>query len=193
MRDLYYFSMFDGSLEQKGTHNARLRIIQTEDKLEYLEEAGKVMTAASIGFSIKPKLNNQGFVNSKPQLMLSTLSHPKLGTIRDRIYLNGRKTIDPHVLTFLDERSFTIMFMADGSSSQSVKKNYSPQYYIHTNSFTYAENLLLKKAIKEKLNLEFNVVAHKHLWELRLQASSVERMRKVISEHLLDCYAYKFK
>ena len=188
---LYYFAMFDGSLELKASGTARLRVIQTEDKREYLESIGDTLASLNIGYTITSKNNDSGFKNSKPQLMLSTVQHPKLFKIRNRIYLNGRKVLDPHLVKFLDEEAFTIMFMADGSSSYAAKG--APQYYIHTNMLSYPENCYLQIAIREKLGLDFNVVQNKGLWELRMRASSLERMLEILEPHILNCYAYKFK
>lgn len=183
--------MFDGSLELKASGTARLRVIQTEDKREYLESIGETLNALDIGFSITTKNNDSGFKNSKPQLMLSTVQHPKLFKIRNRIYLNGRKVLDPHLVKFLDAESFTIMFMADGSSSYASKG--APQYYIHTNMLSYPENCYLQIAIRERLGIDFNVVQNKGLWELRMRAASLERMLETIAPYILDCYSYKFK
>ncbi len=131
IKRLYYFAMFDGSLEVKSSTAARLRIVQTEDKLDYLLYVGATLEALKIGYSINPKSNASGFKNSKPQIILSTSQHPKLLKIRNRLYLNGRKVLDPHLIKFLDAEALAIMFMADGSSSYAAKG--SPQYYIHTN------------------------------------------------------------
>lgn len=188
---LYYFAMFDGSLELKAPGTARLRVVQTQDKREYLESIGETLTALDIGFTIVEKKNTSGFKNSKPQLMLSTGQHPKLFKIRNRIYLNGKKVISPHLIKFLDAEAFTIMFMADGSSSYAARG--APQYYIHTNMLSYPENCYLQIAIRERLGLEFNVVQNKGLWELRMRASSLDKMLETIAPHLFDCYAYKFK
>lgn len=188
---LYYFAMFDGSLELKAPGTARLRVIQTEDKREYLESLGDTLRSLNIGYTISNKNNDSGFKNSKPQLMLSTVQHPKLFKIRNRIYLNGKKVLDPHLVKFLDEEAFTIMFMADGSSSYAAKG--APQYYIHTNMLSYPENCYLQIAIRERLGLDFSVVQNKGLWELRMRAASLDRMLEVLEPHILGCYAYKFK
>jgi len=190
-KKLYFFSMFDGSLELKAPGTARLRIVQTEDKREYLEFVGKTLELLKIGYTISVKNNNSGFKNSKPQLILSTVQHPKLYKIRKRIYLNGRKVLDPHLVKFLDPEAFTILFMADGSSSFAAKG--APQYYIHTNMLSYPENCYLQKAIRDKLGIDFNVVQNKGLYELRMRAASLDVMLETIAPHILECYAYKFK
>lgn len=191
IKRLYYFSMFDGSIEQRSSTAARLRIVQTEDKKEYLEYVGETLAQLNIGYTITHKNNDSGFKNSKPQLILSTSQHPKLSKIRNRIYLNGRKVLDPHMVKFLDEEAFTILFMADGSSSFAARG--APQYYIHTNMLSYPENCYLQIAIRDRLGLDFNVVQNKGLWELRMRASSLDKMLECIAPHLLSCYAYKFK
>lgn len=191
VKRLYYFSMFDGSIEVKSRTAARLRIVQTYDKLDYLEYVGKTLTAMNIGFSILPKTNNSGFKNSKPQIILSSSQHPRFLSIRNRIYLGGRKVLEPHLIKFLDEEALAIMFMADGSSSYSAKG--APQYYIHTNMLSYPENCYLQIALRERLGLDFNVVQNKGLWELRMRAESLERMVECISPYIVNCYRYKIK
>lgn len=190
---LYYMCAFDGSLEySKNKDMARLRVVQVAINKEYLDYVGETLEALDIGYTITHKTNNSGFKNSKPQLVLSTTYHPKLATIRKRLYLGGRKTLDPHMIKFLTAETFTIMLMADGSS---YKRNEtaSPAYYLHLNSFTYAENLLMKQALKKYLNMEWNVVKNKKWWELRMRATSVQSLYDAVFPHILPCFDYKIK
>lgn len=186
---LYYFSTFDGTLEMTG-NNARLRITMIEDSIEYLIHVSTLLDQMGISSTISPKSNTTGFKNSKPQFILGTVRHPKLTKVWKRIYQYGRKVIDPHMLTLLDAEALAIIFMCDGSGSYANKK---PQYYLHTNSFSYAENLLLKQTIKKQLNLEFNVVKNKKWYELRLARTSAERFVMLIEPFVLDCFKYKLK
>lgn len=81
--------------------------------------------------------------------ILKTSNHPFFKKFRERCYLYSRKVIDPHYLTLLDWEMVSFLYMDRGSFSKIVE--------INTNLYSYGDNILLKRAIKEKLGIEFNI------------------------------------
>jgi hypothetical protein len=138
------------------------------------------------------------------QLMINTRTntHPKFDKIRSRMYLNGVKVIDPHYLKLFDWETLAILYMDDGSL-RDVTEEYKGKVYhnfypnIATNSFSYGDNLLLKKAIKENLDIEFNINNHsknKHgemTYILVLTANSRDKFFDGIRKYIKHSFEYK--
>lgn len=114
MKRLYFFSTFDGGLYTVASStNAKFIINMKKDNRDFVEKIAETLTEAGIGYSISDRkdYNTDGF-NRQPQIRLESKNHPKLTTIQDRIYIEGKKVIDPHMLTLLDAEALAIIFMA---------------------------------------------------------------------------------
>lgn len=191
---LYYFSTFDGGLYKiaKST-NAKFIINMKKDNLDYVEKIEDTLREANIGFTRvdRKDYNTDGF-DRKPQVRLESRNHPKLTAIMERIYIDGKKVIDPHMLTMMDAEALAIIFMADGSRVQDQRSpNAKPNYTLNTKGFSYGDNWLLKKAIKETLDLEFNINRQNNYWYLRLRAKDVEKFESLVSPYVLPSFSYK--
>lgn len=190
---LYYFSTFDGGLYLvANSTNASFIMNMKKQNSDYVEKVRDTLVEAGIGCSISDrKLQDDGF-NRQPQVTLRSKNHPKLTAIRNRIYIDGKKVIDPHMLTMMDAESLAIIFMADGSRVKNKQSpNAKPNITLNTKGFSYGDNLLLKKAIKETLDLEFNINRQNNYWYLRLRAKDVDKFDQLVSEFVLPSFSYK--
>jgi hypothetical protein len=93
----------------------------------------------------------------------------------------------------------------DDGSNVATHRYYKDKHYkctpvvsLATLSHSYADNLLLKKAIKKNLNLEFNVNRHskskrtgEYMYYLYLRATSYERFISNINGYILPSFNYK--
>lgn len=193
MKRLYYFSTFDGGLYKTGKcTNARFILNMRTENMDFVEAAASALKDAAIGCSIKERkdYNTDGYTRA-PQVRLESAAHPKLTTIWDRVYIDGRKVIDPHMLTMLDAEALAIIFMADGGRYVDKRCDATPIYSLHTKGFSYGDNLLLKKEIKDKFGLEFNVSRHGKYWFLRLRAKDSSAFEEVVSSFVLPSFQYK--
>lgn len=191
---LYYFSTFDGGLyTMKDCTNAKFIINMKKENLDFVEAIEKTLDEASIGYSRKDRKDyNTDGCNRQPQVRLESRNHPKLTTIQDRIYIDGKKVIDPHMLTLLDAEALAIIFMADGSRVQDKRSpSAKPNYTLNTKGFSYGCNFLLKKAIKEKLDLEFNINRQNNYWYLRLRAKDVDKFEELVTPFVFESFSYK--
>lgn len=191
---LYYFSTFDGGLYTvANSTNAKFIINMKKDNLDYVEAIKKTLDELGIGCSIKDRKDyNTDGCNRQPQVRLESKNHPKLTVIQDRIYIEGRKVIDPHMLTMMDAEALSIIFMADGSRVYDKRSpNAKPSVTLNTKGFSYGDNFLLKKAIKEKLDLEFNIQRQNNYWYLRLRAKDIERFDELITPYIFKSFSYK--
>ena len=190
---LYYFSTFDGGLYVTGKcTNAKFIMNMREENKDYIEKVQQTLEDAGIGTRLydRKDYNTDGYTR-KPQLRLESKTHPKLTTIWERVYIDGHKVIDPHILTMLDEEALSIIFMADGGRYVDPRCNATPAYSLHTKGFSYGDNFLLKKALKEKLDLEFNVHRHSKYWFLTLRSKDSEKFEQLVGPHVLSSFGYK--
>lgn len=190
---LYFYSTFDGGLYMAAqSTNAKFIINMKKENSDYVEKVRDTLVEAGIGCTMTDrKLQDDGF-NRQPQVTLTSKNHPKLTTIRDRIYIDGKKVIDPHMLTMMDAEALAIIFMADGSRVYDKRSpNAKPNITLNTKGFSYGCNLLLKKAIKETLDLEFNIQRQNNYWYLRLRARDIERFDELVSPFVLPSFSYK--
>lgn len=190
---LYYFSTFDGGLYVTGRcENARFIMNMRKENLDYVEKVKQSLEEAGIGAIIRDRkdYNTDGYTR-QPQVRIESKVHPKLTKIRDRIYIDNKKVIDPHMLTMLDAEALAIIFMADGGRNVDKRCNATPIYNLHTKGFSYGDNFLLKKALKEKFDLEFNVHRHGKYWYLSLRTKDSAKFEEIVEPYILPSFLYK--
>jgi hypothetical protein len=190
---LYYISTFDGGLYVTGKcNNARFILNMREANLDYVTMCANTLNAAGCGAKIyqRKDYNTDGYTRS-PQVRLESRAHPTLTKIYERIYIDGKKVIDPHMLTMMDAEALAIIFMADGSRYLDRRCNASPSYFLNTKGFSYGDNLLLKQSIRDKLGLEFNLQRHNKYWYLRLRARDNNKFESLVLPFVQPSFLYK--
>lgn len=180
------FVMGDGSLEQHGK-NARLSISHNINNLDYLLWKKSILENLTACSEYDRIVTNQNHSQNK---IIRSKTHPEYTKIRNRMYLNNKKVLDPHYLKLFDFESLTILIQDDGSTS--TKDGKLTNLYIHTNSYSYAENLLLKKTIEDRLGLMFNVVTNKGYYELRLRNKDYSKLYEGCKPYIFKSFNYKF-
>lgn len=187
---LYFFSMFDGYLENTGK-NARLKVTMLKENADYIDKVATTLEEVPLGYTLREPPTAS---NHRQTIAIQSKTHPILTTLHQRLYCSGKKAIEPHMLTLLDAEALAIAFMADGNRNVDRRQeNEYVAYRLHTNSFTYGDCELFKKAIKEKLFLEFNIekTGKNGQFNLRLLASSKERFEELMTDFVLPSFLYK--
>lgn len=190
----------DGSRNVKGRKDKNsyyyLRQIEThKDYIDWQAEILSDLTKVTTSYE-NPYTDSRGY-NCKGKYKLSTMVHPFYTKLRERIYLNGIKAIDPHYLKLLDWEALAILFMDDGWTE--IQRNKSGTYIrigISTHNYTYGDNYLLSKAIVEKVGVHFDVKRHKqksgtYLWYLRTSKDNALRFIEGIYKFVLPSFSYK--
>lgn len=193
VKRLWYYSAFDGGLYRvKGAGNAYFAINMVKENLDYINKIKEAFDDLNIGFKIydRKDYNTDGCIR-KPQCRAQSSRHPKLQTIWERLYIDGRKVIDPHMLTLLDREALAIMFMADGSRYIDKRCKASPKYTLNIKGYSYGDQWLLKKALKEKLDLEFNINRQNNYYYLVLRTKDVAKFESLVEDHILPSFKYK--
>jgi hypothetical protein len=192
------FTYGDGYIGYHGTE-CRFEANNIIDNLDYinwrksiLENFTKVTT-----YEINDKRQNR-----KTIVKTVTRTNPIYTKVHSRMYLLGKKVIDPHYLTLLDWETLAIWYMDDGNL-RLVKQDYKDSHYeyavpnIATNCFSYGDNLLIKEAIKEKLGIEFNINKHsinsngEQTYILSLQRKSFPKFLDGIYNYIFPSFQYK--
>lgn len=181
-----FMSTFDGCLYTRHS-NAQFILNMREENLDYVLWVKSVIDKITSSIIEKrPDYNSDGFVR-KPQVRLYSRTHPFFTTIRNRLYINNHKVIDPHMLKLLDEESLAIIFMADGSGSLKHGIRF------HTKGFSYNDNMALSRAIYEKLGLRTNVNRHNNYYELRLKSADIGKFVDMVNPYICPSFRYKLE
>lgn len=196
------FTYGDGYLDSdKSKRYSRFQANNLELNRDYVEWRANILSKLT-EVTIKEVKDIRKDYNRQKVLSTCTRQHPLYSKVRSRLYLNGRKVIDPHYLKLFDWETLAILYMDDGSL-RCVKQNYKGKEYrnyypnIATCNLTYYDNLALKNIIKEKLNIEFNVNRHstnkngEQTYILVLQANSRDKFFDGIKPFILPSFEYK--
>ena len=185
---LYYFVGFDGGVYMSG-NNARFVMNMRKDNVDYIEWVAKTLETFT-STSTYPVIQRD---NRKSLICLQSKTHPKLTTIRERLYVDDRKVLDPHQLALLDAEALAIIFMADGGTSIDKRWNKYAEIKLHTKGYSYFDNLALSKAIYEKTGIRTTVNRHGKYYFLRVKSQDIQRFITTISPHILPSFHYKLE
>lgn len=182
----------DGSLERASPKsNARYRLSQSSVHLDYVQFQESVLNElTSVTVKEYPEYTDKrGYVN-KSHLKLQTKTHPVYTTLHRQHYHMGRKTVSPHNLKMFDWVSMAIWFMDDGTNAKN-------SIILCSDSYNYAEQILLQKVIWESLGLPFDIRPVGHTkdgsirYRLVLRSAFFEDFYIGVKPFILDSFLYK--
>lgn len=191
---LYAFAMFDGHLCYMGdSKNACLVINMLEENLDYLQKVRLTLEEVPVGYSTsKPTIYTKDGCNRKQQIRLQSHNHPIFTKIQERMYINGKKVLDPHMLTLMDAEMLSIAFMADGSRYLDTRwANSKPSYRLHLNDWSYGDLMLLKDNLKKTFGLEVNTRKKGLRYDLAVPNAYSNMFEDLIFEYVLPSFQYK--
>jgi hypothetical protein len=191
-----YITMGDGGLYIiGGCTNASFAMNMKTENMDYIlfcKEVLEQVTSCSI-------TNRVVEGNRKPQVRLQSKTHPLLTSIRERIYTDTYKGIDPHALKMLDAQALAILYMCDGSlvvtPPNEKRGSISNEYSVTLNMkrLSYGDQFILKKALKEMLDLEWNINRQNQYYYLRLRAKDVDKFMGMVTPFVFPSFQYKIK
>ena len=189
MKYIYAFSMGDGCLVKKSK-NAMFQATQLAKNSDYIYWRANVLSELTT-------INHRSFIHTSGNEMLvtETKTHPKYTAAYNEMYYGGRKTLTPHILSFLDWEMLAIFFQDDGNGRCRPKINKTPEIRIASHNFNYAENWMLVKACKEILGIQFNIQRQKYkdtmYYYISLRATSFQTFKENIEPYIKPSFAYK--
>lgn len=188
-----FLTMCDGSVyRNRDKGNCIFSFSQTEDHYDLIEYVKNVIENIT---STKVLLEKRESPR-KNIYKLYTPVHPFFNDMRDRIYVDNYKSVDIHSLKLLDFEALAIMYMCDGCLGETKRPDgkYSYSTTINMCRLSYGDQLLLKKTIKENLDIEFNVVkTGRNYYTLRLRSKDSEKFFNGIRPYVLPSFEYKMK
>lgn len=193
-----YFIMGDGGAYIQKQNAKFIMNMKAENK-DYIDWVDRVFNEF-VGTKQYERgdYNTDGFKRA-PQIRLETNTHPFITTIRDRIYTDGYKGIDPHALKLLDWEAMAILYMCDGClheerpNEKKGLKNSSWNLTLNMKRLSYGDQLLLKQAIRDRLGVEFNVNRHGKYYYMRLRSRDVEKFCVGVLPYMKDSFSYKIR
>jgi hypothetical protein len=192
---VYAFCMGDGGIfyTNKAARNPVFIANNIVDNRDYVEYRASVLSELT---KVRVYEVEQSHRNRRNLLRTITNTHPLYTKVHNRLYVENKKVIDPHQLTFMSWQMLAILYMDDGNARVDTRcKNATPAVSIHTKSFSYGDNVLLKKAIEEKLGLYFKVTPQnyrgKRYWYLRLSTKQYQTFKDGVEPYIFSSFHYK--
>jgi hypothetical protein len=195
MKLLSFFTMGDGGvyIPSRGG-NAQFIMNMKKENMDYINWVKDTIedNLTSVRLSNVPQRGNRASL-----VRLESNRHPIFTKLRKRIYTENYKGLCPHYLKLLDWEALAILYMSDGGlyidkpSKKKRLKNNSYNVALHMKRLSYGDQLMLKKALKDYLGLEWNISRHYDKYFLRMRTKDVDRFMENIREYVLDSFSYK--
>lgn len=184
------------SIPKDGSINAQYTQSKTMPHVDYAEwmiERMETLTKVSRWY-FQPKMEN-----AKPVIGFRSRVHPFYTQFRNRMYGTGKKCVDRHYLTLMDWEFLAVWFQEDGTlNSRQRERDRRPdvQISIATHCFSYGDHMLLKLALKEKLDLDWNIRQMKNKkgeiqYTLHLYRKHAEYFCENIEPFIVPSFKYK--
>lgn len=170
------------------------QLVEHKDYLDWQASVLSEITDVKL-YKHSARKSTNGYIDSA-KYNLETKRHPFFTTMRERVYINGKKQLSPHDLKLLDFQMLAILYMDDGWIEKANDGVSLRGCAIATHSFTSVENKYLRDLIADKLGIHFDVKPHKQRngsikYYLRSNRVNAERMIEKIYPHVLPSFYYK--
>lgn len=191
-----YMTTFDGGVYYSSKTAGNCKFImnmrkENEDYILWVKQTLENITSVSIR---EPADYNTDGCTRKPLLRLESRAHPYFTKIRERVYIDNHKVIDPHLLKQMDAEALAIIFMCDGGTHLDLRfKNPHASISLHTKGYSYADNMALSKSIYKNLGIVTNVNRHNKYWFLRVSTKSHKKFYDEVNPYVCPSFAYKFE
>ncbi len=186
-----FLAMSDGSIHKNGgSKNCVFSMSMTEEHEDFLSWVLDVIENVT---SCRMMYNEREFPR-KNQIKIQSLSHPFFNDLRDRIYVDNYKSIDQHALKLMDWQSLAILYMCDGCLGKDARRENSFTTTLNLCRLSYGDQLLLKKSLKDRFDLEWNVVkTNSKYFTLRLRMKDFDKFMKGIEPFVFESFKYKLE
>ena len=112
--------------------------------------------------------------------------------LRKILYHNNIKIINKKILNYLDLRGIAYWFMDDGGNRPSHKRRYINGLFLSTQSFNYAEHIIIRDWFKEKFDIKVSIVKHGHgKFRINFNKENSIKLKTLIKPYILEQFNYK--
>jgi len=130
---------------------------------------------------------------------LGTKQHPTFTKLYNRFYHKGKKVVDEYLVKKINPLALAIWFMDDGTKGNNKlrPKTDKTSYFLCTQNFDYANQLLLKKSLKLNFDLDWNLNKTEkskdgsYNYRLRLASRDNEKFINIVKPNLIESMLYK--
>ena len=182
-----FLAMGDGNLTMhKECVNASFHISQTKEASELICLSANLLDELKIGYKITEyKIKGSDTIYCR----LASKVHPFLTKLYHRIYIDGRRTLDPHAFKQLDWESLAILYMSDGNIQWSSSG--TPTAMINLCRLSYAEFMWFRSQVKEALGITGNVYKCGKYFRFGFRVKESKVFFSHIRPYVLEQYRYK--
>ena len=155
---------------------------------EFYQKILSYLTGTRINIK-KAHYSNRLKCNCKKQYIVTTKTHPIYKKLYERFYqgIPKRKTYHPFFKN-ISSLGLYLMLLGDGSKNGN-------QIRLHTENFTYAENMAIQKCMKDRFSIQFKIHKSKNKY-YNLSATGINRntLYKIVKPYLdlVPSMKYKF-
>jgi hypothetical protein len=190
-----YFTMGDGCIYQpKTTRYPYIRITHIEDHEEYIRWKYSILSEiTSCSFKLIEQHKNS--YGKKKLWEVRSKTHPIYQKVRNRLYIGNCRVIDPHYLKLMDWEALSILYQDDGGICWSEKRpDRTPIATLNMNRYSYGDLMLVKKILRDRLNLEWNIQKAGHgIYKLALRTKDYPRLVEEIQPYIFKSFKYKIR
>lgn len=177
----YYFKQLSSHLDYTSFQS---------EVLEYLTPVYTITAPAYI--------DNRGY-NCSEQINISTRYHPFYTKMRERVYFEGKKQLDPHYMKLWDEQTVCFFYMDNGWIDCSEKRggDIYKRVALATHAYSYGDVSLFKDWMKERFDFNFDIKRHKqksgeYKFYLQNSKDNSSRFLDAIYKYCFPSFEYKF-
>ena len=185
---IYGLVLGDGFLQSTGKKNARLRIEHSAKQEDYVNWIQKQLPTI---FLSKPKKISRLHPKTNKiyhYVRLQSNSSHFLGKIKDRFYVNGKKTIPFEFDKLLSSWTLATWYMDDGHYS---KRDKSAHIYLHKVS-TIEQNIILNSLKKIfKIDAKIYCRPDRKACQINFTGANKEKLFSIISPKIIPFFNYK--
>jgi len=186
-REYLYGSLLgDDHLDMSGKRRyPYLAVTHSSKQKKYVEwkyNVWRQIVASGIK-SIIIKVNG----NSHSANYFITAAHPEFLNFFNLFYFNGRKIVNRNILDKLTPFSIAVWYMDDGYYKKSRGRA-----QLSTNSFTYAENAVIKDYFNERWSISSNIgTSDSGSYYIWFNTENTIEFFKIIKDHIMPFFDYK--
>jgi hypothetical protein len=183
---VYGISLSDAHIESGG----RLDFYSKNSEYsKYITNVLLQITNSGAKFSIKR--DKRGYVGYR----VLTKQHPYFSNIYKNVY-NGRKELNPYVVSRIDEECLAHIYMCDGYTEHAKNRKTNKIQNIGwfcLEAFPKEELELLGEHMKKNWGIDYSLPKKPcgFGYRLRVGGPDLQRLMSVIYPYMLDCFNYK--
>lgn len=181
---------------EKRNNKTRFHIHMSNRNAEYIFSMHSFFKEKGYCSAEKPKVKKQIKKNNTVYFSIKfrTFSFSSLNYIYDCFYVKQKinekfffkKVIPKNISSLLTEKALAIWFINDKSKSKNNGK-------ISTESFSYADHILLQQTILKNFNLQCSVQKHKDKFILYFKKADKEKLNEIIKPYMTVSMYYNLQ